>query len=68
MLQFVTIQPSQRHHLEDPEVYRLERRANKNMATESGLYYSISSIYSGYYSRLITRKFRTALSAPCCLF
>jgi len=56
MWQFVTVQPSQRHHREVPEVYRLERRANKNMATESGLYNTISTIYNGYYSKQITRK------------
>ena len=51
--------PSLHHHQEAPEVYRLERRDYKNMATENGLYDTISTIHNEYYSKQITRKFKT---------
>ena len=56
-------QQSQRshHHLQEaPEVYRLETRAYKDVATENDLYNTTSTIHNGYYSKQTTRKFKTA--------
>lgn len=38
--------PSQHHHREAAEIYRLERRAYKSMATEHGLYNTTSRLLS----------------------
>jgi hypothetical protein len=61
-------QPSQHHHREAPERYRLERRAYKNMTTENGICNTTSTIHNGYYSKQITGKFKTALSPPCSIY
>jgi len=47
-------QTTQHHHREAPEVYTLERRACKNVATENGLHNTASAIHSGYYSTQTT--------------
>ena len=47
-------QPSQHHYQEAPEVYRLERGAYKNMATENGLCNTTTAIHNGYYTKQIT--------------
>jgi len=51
--------PSQHHHRESPEVYTLERRDYKNMATVNGLCDTTSIIHNEYYSKQITQKFKT---------
>jgi hypothetical protein len=56
------------HHREAPEVYRLERRAYKNMTTLNALYNITSTIDSCYYHKQITRKFQTAQYPPCCIY
>jgi len=43
--------PSQHRHWEAPEVYRLERKASKNMTAESGLYNTTSTIHNRYDSK-----------------
>jgi hypothetical protein len=50
--------PSQTHHRDAPKVYRLERIAHKNMATENSLYSTTSSIHKGNYSKQTTQKFK----------
>lgn len=60
MQQFPTVTTS--HRREATEVYRLERRATKNIATENDLYNSISIIHNGHYHKQITREFKTAPS------
>jgi hypothetical protein len=44
-------QPSQHHHREAPEVYRLERRAYKDMATENGPHNTTSTTHNRYYPK-----------------
>jgi hypothetical protein len=43
---------------------RLERRANKNMATENVLYNANSAVNGWYYSKLITWQLETAYPLP----
>ena len=43
-------QPAQHHHREAPEIYRLERRAYKNMATKNGLYRAYTKEWCGFKS------------------
>jgi hypothetical protein len=49
------------HHREAPEIYRLDRRTYKHMATANGLHSTAGTVHSRYYSKQITRQFETAL-------
>ena len=51
MKQFLTVQPSQHRHQEPPEVHRRERRAYKEMATENGVFSTMSAVHGRYYSK-----------------
>jgi len=53
-------QPSEHHYQESSEVYRLGRRAYKNLATESSLHSTTSTIHNRYHSKQITQKFKIA--------
>jgi hypothetical protein len=45
----------------------LKRRANKGMATERGVYSTISIIHNGYYLKKLT-KLQTAPSSPWSIY
>jgi hypothetical protein len=51
------------HHLYITLTKKLQKHTDlkdKAMATENGLYNTTSTIHNGYYSKQITRKFKTA--------
>jgi hypothetical protein len=64
-------QPIQHYHQQALEIYKFER-ANKNMATEHGLYSTIRIIHNGYYLKKMRERERkrergqleTAQSSP----
>ena len=49
MQQFPTVTTLTTHRREAAEVHRLERRSNKIVATENGLFNTISAGHSRYY-------------------
>jgi hypothetical protein len=50
--------------IENPQKYRLERSANKNMATENVLRNTTITIQNVYYSKKTTRQLETAQFSP----
>jgi len=48
------------YYREALEVYRLERGAYKNMATENVVHNTTCTVHNRYYSRRITRRLKIA--------
>jgi hypothetical protein len=48
------------HHQTTTDVHRPVRIVNKNMATENGLYNTVSTTHNRYYDKQITQKYKTA--------
>jgi hypothetical protein len=57
-------QPLLYHHREAAEVFRLERRAHKNMIVENGPHNTTSTTHKTCYPKLITRKTVTSDLRP----
>jgi len=47
----LTVTTFTHHHREAPEIYRLDRRTYKNVATASGLCSTTGTVHSGFYSK-----------------